>query len=125
MKPTTAWQEAELIDDNIACASQVDWSSESHREDAVRNIKVGISKFASDLFFSNRSQAIAAGLTEHEAACWAMSGELASMLLRLPELHADDSDELCTAIHVIQDKLLGRPAMQKMLEIRKAARSKS
>lgn len=38
----TLREQAELIADNIECASQVRWSSDSHREDAVRNIEDGV-----------------------------------------------------------------------------------
>lgn len=33
---------AELVADNIECASQQRWNSESHREDAIRNIMDGL-----------------------------------------------------------------------------------
>ncbi len=34
--------EAERIADNIACASQVDWASDKHRELAIINIEDGL-----------------------------------------------------------------------------------
>ena len=37
-------KEVQLIVDNIECASQIRWDSDSHREDAVRSIKAGICK---------------------------------------------------------------------------------
>lgn len=38
--------EAQLTADNIECASQVRWASGSHRDDAVRNIRAGLERFA-------------------------------------------------------------------------------
>lgn len=37
-------KEAELVADNIACATQVDWMSENHRETAVENIRQGFDR---------------------------------------------------------------------------------
>lgn len=37
-------REASLIADNIECASQVKWHGDSHREDAVRNIRAGLNR---------------------------------------------------------------------------------
>lgn len=38
-------REAQLIVDNIECASQVPWKSDSHRDDAVRNVRAGLQRF--------------------------------------------------------------------------------
>lgn len=37
-------KEAELIADNIACATQIDWLSSNHRETAVENIRQGLER---------------------------------------------------------------------------------
>src|SRR4051795_11813400 len=62
----------------------------------------------------------AAGLTAEEAACWEVAGDLASKFFALPQLHPMDKQEVATAIHVIQHKLLARPTYRKYLEMCKA-----
>lgn len=61
-----------------------------------------------------------AGLTEAEADCWAKTAEAAGAFFQLPTLHPEDAKEVAVAIHVIQNKLLGRPTYRKYLEIAKA-----
>ncbi len=61
--------------------------------------------------------AIAAGLTDQEAECWELSGLLARHWFQLPKLHPMDDHEVTHAIHVIQNKLLGRPAYRKYLKL--------
>lgn len=62
-----------------------------------------------------------AGMTQAEANCWKLTAEAAGAFFALPELHPMDKQEVATAIHVLQNKLLGRPAYRKYLELAKAA----
>jgi hypothetical protein len=68
----------------------------------------------------DRKAVLAAGMTEAEADCWAMAAELAGKFFALPELHPMDKQEIATAIHVIQHRLLSRPTYRKYLEKHKA-----
>lgn len=65
-----------------------------------------------------------AGLTEAEAECWAKVAEAAGAFFQLPELHPLDKAEVATAVHVIQNKLLGRPTYRKYLAAHKANEKK-
>jgi hypothetical protein len=68
----------------------------------------------------DRKRVIAAGLTEAEADCWTAVAEAAGKFFDLPKLHVMDDHEVAHAIHVIQHKLLARPAYRKYLELAKA-----
>ncbi len=57
----------------------------------------------------DRQAVLAAGMTEAEADCWAATADAAGKFFALPELHPMDRQEVATAIHVLQNKLLGRP----------------
>lgn len=72
----------------------------------------------------DRRAVIAAGMTEAEADCWAMAAELAGKFFALPELHPMDKQEIATAIHVIQHRLLSRPTYRKYLESHQAMAKK-
>ncbi|HBE69031.1 MAG TPA: hypothetical protein DDW52_12855 [Planctomycetaceae bacterium] len=65
-----------------------------------------------------------AGLTKEEADCWKKTAEAAGAFFKLPELHQMDKQEVASAIHIIQNKLLGRPTYRKYLELAKAAGQK-
>lgn len=67
----------------------------------------------------DRKAVLAAGMTEAEADCWAMAAELAGKFFALPELHPMDKQEIATAIHVIQHRLLSRPTYRNYLESHK------
>lgn len=71
---------------------------------------------------TDRDFVIAAGMTEAEADCWAVVAKAAGAFFALPKLHPMDEQEVATAIHVIQNKLLARPTYRKYLELAKAAR---
>jgi hypothetical protein len=68
----------------------------------------------------DRGFVIAAGMTEAEADCWAVVADAAGKFFALPKLHPMDDHEVAHAIHVIQNKLLGRPTYRKYLETAKA-----
>lgn len=66
---------------------------------------------------------IAAGMTQDEADCWKKIAEAAAAFFKLPQLHAMDSQEVASAIHIVQNKLLARPTYRKYLELAKQAHS--
>lgn len=72
----------------------------------------------------DRRAVIAAGMTEAEADCWAMAAELAGKFFALPELHPMDKQEIASAIHVIQHRLLSRPTYRNYLEAHKSLTKK-
>ena len=68
---------------------------------------------------------VAAGMTKQEAGCWKKAAEVAGAFFELPEMHPMDQQEVATAVHVIQNKLLGRPTYRKYLELAKAAEARA
>jgi hypothetical protein len=64
----------------------------------------------------DRDCVIASGMTEAEADCWEQTGILAGKLLALPELHPMERQEISSAIHIIQYRLLSRPTYRKYRE---------
>lgn len=61
-----------------------------------------------------------AGMTPAEARAWRLIAEAAGAFFALPELHPMDKQEVASAIHIVQNKLLGRPTYRKYLELAKA-----
>ena len=59
------------------------------------------------------------GMTEEEAECWLHVSDAAGSFFKLPKLHSMDEHEVAHAIHVIQNKLLGRPTYREYLKISK------
>lgn len=57
----------------------------------------------------DRQAVKAAGFTDDEAECWKLIAEATGKFFELPELHPMDKQEVATAVHVIQNKLLSRP----------------
>jgi len=74
---------------------------------------------------TDRAFVIASGMTEGEADCWELAAKTAGAFFALPELHAMDRQEVASAIHVIQNKLLSRPTYRHYLEVAKKARGQS
>jgi hypothetical protein len=70
----------------------------------------------------DRKHLLAAGFTEAEADCWEAVADAAGKYLDLPVLHKSDQEEVAQAIHVLQYKLLARPAYRKYLEAGKSAK---
>ena len=68
----------------------------------------------------DRERVLACGLTAAEAHCWEAVGEAAGKFFELPKLHVMDDHEVAHAIHVIQHKLLSRPAYRRYLELAKS-----
>jgi hypothetical protein len=68
---------------------------------------------------------VACGMTEAEAECWETVADAAGKFFALPELHPMDRQEVATAIHVIQNKLLGRPVYRQYKGLGKAAAAKA
>lgn len=65
---------------------------------------------------SDRDFVIEAGMTPEEADCWEAAAQCAGKFFELPKLHPMDAQEVATAIHVIQNKLLSRPTYRNYLE---------
>ena len=66
---------------------------------------------------TDRERVIMCGLTEDEAECWELAATLARRFFELPNLHPTDDHEVTHAIHVVQNKLLGRPTYWRYLEL--------
>jgi hypothetical protein len=73
---------------------------------------------------TDRDFVIEAGMTAAEADCWELAARLAGQFFDLPKLHPMDAQEVATAVHVIQNKLLSRPTYRKYLENAGAAAKK-
>ncbi len=67
---------------------------------------------------------IACGMTPDEAECWETVADAAGKYFGLPELHPMDRQEVATAIHVIQNKLLARPVYRQYKGMAKASPAK-
>lgn len=63
-----------------------------------------------------------AGMTADEAECWELIAKAAGKFFELPQLHPMDKQEVASAIHIVQNKLLSRPTYRKYLENAKASR---
>jgi len=68
---------------------------------------------------TDRQIVISCGMTEEEANCWELTAKAAGKFFELPKLHPMDAQEVATAIHVIQNKVLSRPTYRKYLETAK------
>lgn len=68
---------------------------------------------------AERERILACGLTEDEAACWILVSKAAAKFFELPKLHPMDDHEVAHATHVIQSKLLSRPAYRRYRELLK------
>ena len=81
---------------------------------------LGTTKQDDDKRTKDEEFVIAAGMTEQEAEVWRKVAEVAGDFFKLPELHPMDNQEVASAIHIIQNKLLSRPTYRKYLEVAKA-----
>jgi hypothetical protein len=71
---------------------------------------------------TERQRVIACGFTEAEADCWVLIAQAARKFFELPKLHPMDDHEVAQAIHVVQHKLLSRPAYRRYKELAKGAK---
>jgi hypothetical protein len=71
---------------------------------------------------ADRKFILEAGLTEQEADCWRLAGDLAGKFFDLPKMHPMDDHEIAHAIHIVQNKLLSRPTYRKYLETAKKSK---
>ena len=62
---------------------------------------------------AERQRVAACGLTGAEADCWVLIAQAAGKFFALPRLHPMDAQKVAQAIHVVQHKLLSRPAYRK------------
>lgn len=65
---------------------------------------------------SEQEHAMAAGLTAEEADCWVAAADVAAKFFALPEVHPMDKQEVASAIHILQNKLLSRPTYRSYLK---------
>jgi len=65
---------------------------------------------------NDRDCVVAAGLTSDEADCWELTAKVAGKYFELPELHPMEKQEIASAIHIIQYRLLSRPTYRKYKE---------
>lgn len=68
---------------------------------------------------TDRDFVIAAGMTTDEAGCWELIAKAAGKVFKLTKRRPKDAQEVASAIHLVQDKLLARPTYRKYLEIAK------
>jgi hypothetical protein len=66
---------------------------------------------------AERERVVGVGMTDAEADCWVAVAIAAGKFFDLPKLHPMDDQEVAQAIHVIQHKLLSRPAYRKYKEL--------
>lgn len=66
---------------------------------------------------TERERVMSLGFSEEEAECWMLAGSVAGKFFSLPDLHPMDDHEVAHAIHVVQSKLLSRPAYRRYLEL--------
>ncbi len=59
------------------------------------------------------------GFTEKESECWQLLTLAVNSFFALPSMHPTDQQEVANAIHIIQNKLLSRPAYRKYLDLHK------
>lgn len=71
---------------------------------------------------TDRDHVLAAGMTEAEADAWKAAADAAAKFFALPELHPMDRQEVASAIHVLQNKLLSRPTYRAYLKHAKGER---
>src|SRR5687767_12986726 len=64
---------------------------------------------------TDREFVLAVGMTPAEADCWAAAADAAGKFFALPELHPMDRQEVASAIHILQNKLLSRPTYRRYL----------
>lgn len=69
---------------------------------------------------AEKERVLAVGMTDAEAECWLFSAQAAGAFFSLPELHPMDRQEVASAIHILQNKLLSRPTYRQYLEKAKA-----
>ncbi len=68
---------------------------------------------------ADRERVLASGFTEAEADCWILLNRAGAKFFELPKLHDMDDHELSHAIHVLQYRLLMRPAYRRYKELAK------
>lgn len=71
---------------------------------------------------AERERVLACDFTEEEADCWMLLLKAAEKFLELPKLHSMDDHELTHAIHVLQERLLSRPAYRRYKELAEGER---
>jgi hypothetical protein len=85
------------------------------QRDAERELAAG-TEVRGQTPMTERERVMSIGFTEEEAECWVLAGAVAGRFFSLPDLHQMDDHEVAHAIHVVQSKLLSRPAYRRYLE---------
>lgn len=93
----------------------------AHAQAAAQGANPGARQDNAGGVLADRDFVIAAGMTEAEAECWETIAKAAGQYFNLPEDHPMDRQEVASAIHIVQNKLLSRPTYRKYLELAKAA----
>jgi hypothetical protein len=70
---------------------------------------------ANDALPLDRQAVLAAGMTEAEADCWELTGDLAGKMLNLPSDHPMEEHEVAHELHAIQNRLLARVTYRRYL----------
>jgi hypothetical protein len=74
---------------------------------------------------TERERVMSLGFTEEEAECWVLAASVAGKFFSLPDLHSMEEHEVAHAIHVVQSKLLSRPAYRRYLELAREGASEA
>ena len=74
---------------------------------------------------TERERVMSLGFTEEEAECRMLAASVAGKFFSRPDLHSMDDDEVAHAVHVIQSKLLSRPAYRRYLDLAREAASEA
>jgi hypothetical protein len=74
---------------------------------------------------TERERVMSLGFTEEEAECWMLAASVAGKFFSLPDLHSMEEHEVAHAIHVVQSKLLSRPAYRRYLELAREGASET
>jgi hypothetical protein len=74
---------------------------------------------------TERERVMSLGFSEEEAECWVLAASVAGKFFSLPDLHPMDDHEVAHAIHVVQSKLLSRPAYRRYLELAREGTSEA
>lgn len=89
-------------------------SANAEMDDEKEKSKSGVTEQDRAL---DRERLLASGLTPAEAEVWDLAGQCAEKFFALPKLHVMDDHEIAHAVHVVQYRVLARPAYRKYLEL--------
>jgi hypothetical protein len=70
-----------------------------------------------DAELKDRKRVLSVGFTDDEADTWLSINRGAAKMLSLPELHPSDRKDIADAVHILQDRLMLRPAYKKYRQL--------